>query len=118
MRTRGKMLAAMALAAATLGATLSTAAPAVAGTPPYQANCTGGQGDLNAFRNMRNFATPLRKYNAEDSVRVGTLPARAPVHIFYKTTDASGRGMYAVQYSDRQHDLCGYEYQTSIDWSS
>lgn len=118
MRIRGRVLAALAVAATTLGATFATAAPAMAGTPPYPANCTGGQGDLNAFHDMRDFKTPLRKYNAEDSVRVGTLPAKAPVHIFYKTTDASGRGMYAVQYSDRQHDLCGYEYQTSIDWNS
>jgi len=82
------------------------------GTSPYPADCSGSAGDVNAHRYTRNFRTPLRKYNAKYSQRIGTVPANSKIHIYYETSDARSRLMWAVTYRGK----CGYEYATSINW--
>jgi hypothetical protein len=60
----------------------------------------------------------MKYYNINDSKTVATLAPHTPIHVYYKYLNEYKNARFAVKYTDRAHDVCGYLYTNSIDWNS
>lgn len=116
MNTPRKLTAVLGTAAVAVAATLA-ATPAASATPPYPANCSGGQGDVNAHRYTLYNNTVMRKNNAFNSQHVAVLAKNKKLHLYYKTADENGAAMWAARAWLNGTTTCGYVYQGRVNWS-